>query len=216
MANNVTRWPAVNDPPNLLLAVDPGASWPKSRVPYAGCALFQWGELSWAALVRCPVHVPPYARYNALVRQICLEAKIARHSSIDPPGIHPSRSPSRRERPGYAKIGDTLNVLVVEQPIIYVRGKSRPQDIVSLSKVYGAMMSGIDAEFYSGPTEQEWKGGVEKEAYNELAVSVANAAERLVLVRAQRDGAGGLSNHVLDAFGIGLFCLGRVDRGGVL
>lgn len=196
--NNVTRWNK-EDPPNLLLAIDPGASYPgrqrKEQVPYAGCALFQWSELVWASLVKCPTMtettpVPPYARPNALVKRVCAEANVARFRG---------------------KTGETLNVLVVENPRIYTKGKARPADIVALARIYGAFMGGIDAEFYSGPAPSEWKGSIDGKVLNERVLTVTNADERIRLMKAQKSGRGGLSDHVLDAVGLGLFTLGRAD-----
>jgi hypothetical protein len=74
-------------------------------------------------------------------------------------------------------------------------------------------MGGIDAEFYSGPTPEEWKSSVDGDQLNERVVTVLNPVEQMVLVRAQRAGDGALSNHVLDAVGLGLFTLGRADKG---
>jgi len=206
MANNITRW-TKEDFPNTLLAIDPGASWPnaKRKHPYAGAALFQWGMLVWVSLVHCPTSdikrygkektVPPYAMPNLLVRKVCKEASIARNDT----------SP-----------GEGLTTLVVEKPIIYVKGKARPQDIIDLRGIWGAFMGGIDAEAYYGPTPEEWKGSIDGEILNERVVRVLNAPERMMLVDAQRRGQGGLTSHVVDAVGLGLFTMGRMGKAGVI
>lgn len=220
MAPHITRW-TKDDPPNLLLAIDPGASWPATKIrhPYAGCALFRWGELVWASTVRCPLHdtarfagdgkIPPFAMPNTLVRRVCEVANVARHSG-DPLGrIWQSE---KKKIGGAATLGEQLTVLAVENPLIYVKGKARPQDILALGKIYGAFMGGIDAEFYSGPSPEEWKGSIDGEIMNERVLKVLNVAERILLMQSQRVGDGGLTSHTLDACGLGLFTLGRVGK----
>jgi len=205
MANNITRW-ADEDPPNMLLAIDPGASFPDRnphrRVPYAGVAMFQWGSLTWAGLVKCPIEVntevvSAFARPNALVKKVCHEVGIARFAG----------EAGRRGKPGV-----TLNVLAVENPLIYTKGTARPKDILALGKIYGAFMGGIDSEFYSGPSPQEWKGSIDPATVNERAAAILNPMEQVILIKAQRAGEGGLSDHVLDAVGLGLFTLARAGK----
>lgn len=196
MANNITRWREDN-PPNTLMAIDPGYSYPRSKVPYCGAALFQWGMLVWVALIKCPVEVPPFSRMYALVKRTCSEANIARYEG----------EAGRRGKPG-----ETLEGLAVEKPLIYRKGTAKPEDIVNLRGIYGAFMGGIEAKFYSGPTPEEWKGSIDGTILNERVCAVLNAAERTLLVRAQAAGEGGLSSHVLDAVGLGLFTLGRAGK----
>jgi hypothetical protein len=194
VSNNKTRWEA-ESPPNVLLAIDPGASFPKSKVPYAGVALFQWGELVWGALVKCPTTASPFAQANTLVRKVCTEARVARHDK---------------------DLGEALTVLAVENPLLYKRGAASPTDIIALKGIYGAFMGGVDAEFYSGPTPVSWKGSIDGVILNERVLKILNGGERLMLMNAQRMGHGGLTDHVLDAVGLGLYVLGRMSTGGVV
>ncbi len=226
MANNITRWVG-DSAPNLLLAIDPGASFQKIKVPYAGCALFQWGMLVAAALIKCPTVVPPFARPNTLVRKVCEELKIQRHAPFKTAGaggaavhgIKRKAQPHLREK-GVLESGDAselLTMLTVENPQIYVRGEARPENIMALARIYGAFMGGIDADFYSGPSPVEWKGNIEdKDIVNERCLRVLNGAERMILVQAQQAGDSGLSDHVLDSVGIGLYALGRIGTAGVV
>ena len=186
-----SRWDG-ESPPNVLLAIDPGASFPKTKAPYAGAALFQWGELVWAALVKCPTQVCQYEQPNALVRRVCVEAGVTQRRGT---------------------LGEPLTVLAVERPRIYTRGEARPEDIVALSIIYGAFMGGIDAEFYSGPGAVTWKGSIDGVILNERVVKVISSAERMMLMTAHKDGFGALTDHVLDAVGLGLFVLGRCSAG---
>lgn len=188
MANNRTRWEA-DDPPNTLLAIDPGASFPKSKVPYAGAALFQWGMMVWCDLIKCSTVAAPFARANTLVRKVCEEARIARHSKA---------------------LGEGVTVLVVEKPLIYKRGKARPADILALREIYGAFIGGIDAEFYSGPSPQEWKGSIDNKILQERTLTVANSAEKMILIRS------GSSEHTIAAMGLGFWTLGRMGTAGVV
>lgn len=191
-----TRWTA-EDPPNVLLAIDPGASYPRSKVPYAGVSLFQWGMLAWCGLVKCSTVVPPFGRSNELVRRVCKDVGIARHKNDE---------------------GEGLDVLVVENPTLYRQGAARPKDIIALKEIYGAFMGGIDAAFYSGPSPQMWKGSAKdsKDLVNERTLQIANSTERLLLIRAQANGLDGLSDHVLDSMGLGFWTLGRMGTAGVV
>lgn len=191
MANNKTRW-TKDDPPNTLLAIDPGARWPKSGVPYVGAAYFQWGELVWSGLVKAAGVVAPFRRPNELVQRTLQAAGI----------------PKAKNDPG-----EPLTVLAVEVPRIYVGGRARPEDIVQLAVVAGAFIGGVDAEFYSCPRPSEWKGTIDGNILCDRVMNrVANAAERLIVLRSQ----GGTTSHVQDAFGLGCWVLGRMSTGGVV
>ena len=191
MSNNKTRW-TKDDPPNTLLAIDPGARYPKSGVPYAGAAYFQWGELVWAGLVKAHGTVAPFKRPNELVRRVLQAAGIPRTKS-DP--------------------GEPLTVLAVEVPRVYVGGKARPEDIVQLAVVAGAFTGGVDAEFYSCPRPSEWKGTIDGDILCDRVLNrVANAAERMIVLRSE----GGTTSHVQDAAGLGFWVLGRMATGGVV
>lgn len=191
MANNKTRWER-GDPPNTLLAIDPGARWPKSGVPYAGAAYFQWGELVWAGLVKAQGIVAPFSRANQLVRKVLEAAGIPRTAKDS---------------------GEPLTVLAVEVPRVYTRGSARPEDIVQLAVIAGAFTGGIDAEFYSCPRPSEWKGTIDGAILCDRVLNkVANAAERMIILRSE----GGTTSHVQDAFGLGCWVLGRMGTGGVI
>ena len=191
MSNNKTRW-TKDDPPNTLLAIDPGARYPKSGVPYAGAAYFQWGELVWAGLVKAHGVCSPFARPFDLVRQVAAAAGVPRNSGEQ---------------------GEPLTVLAVEVPRIYVGGRARPEDIVQLSVIAGAFCGGIDAEFYSCPRPSEWKGTIDGNILCDRVMNnVANTAERIIIGRAE----GGNTTHVQDAFGLGCWVLGRMATGGVV
>lgn len=180
----VERWKHEN-PPNAMLAIDPGASIGTNKVPYAGAALFRWGEMIDCALLKAPTDVSKFAMSNRLVRRVCEHFKIAR---------------SRGE-------GEVLDLLVVENPLIYKKSKARPQDIMELKSIYGAFMGGIDAVHYSGPSPGSWKGTIDGDILNERSLQFASKTEWMIVKRA------GASSHVLDAMGLGFWALGRMDTG---
>ncbi len=201
MVHQKTRWKEEAFP-NTTLSIDPGASYPGRKtgdlIPYAGVGKFQWGTLCWVGLVKCPVQVDkktvaPFARPSRLVQTVCAKASVARTDK---------------------HLGEPLSMLAVENPVIYAKSKARPSDIMALKGIYGAFMGGIDAEFYSGPTPGEWKANIDPEIMCERILKVLNSYERDILVDAQKRGEQGLSHHVIDAVGIGLFALGRMGRGG--
>ncbi len=221
----ITRWKK-EEHPNTLLAIDPGASWPggarKEHVPYAGCALFQWGQLAWAGLVKCPAkvmvdgvttNIPAFARPNLLVRRVCEEANVARHGGKRDGG---GKICGKCGRGGHTELGEGVTVLVVENPSIWKGTEARPQDIMALKAIYGAFMGGIDADFYSGPSPADVKANIDKVTMNERTLAVLSVEERRLLKEQQKNGNGGLSDHVLDGVGAGLWVLGRMGTGGVV
>ncbi len=220
----VTRWKNESHP-NTLLAIDPGAAWPggarKEHMPYAGCALFQWGLLVWGAVVKCPAKImvdgvnttiPTFARPNFLVRKVCTEAGVARHGARRDAG---GKLCGKCGRGGGVELGEGVTVLVVENPLLYKHGDARPEDIVALKGIYGAFMGGIDADFYSGPAPADPKGGIDKVTMNERTLKILSTEERRILKESQKAGHLGLSDHCLDAVGLGLYVLGRMNTGGV-
>lgn len=193
---------AQEDPPNLMLALDPGASTGKMRVPYAGAAFFQWGILSWAGLVKAPASETPGRRPGALTRGI-LEAA----------GLPTCKHDT----------GEQLDLLVVEVPRIYTNMKSRPEDILQLAVIAGVLLS-IPSKRVSAPRPQEWKGtiggelllnrviGVWNKAASTWEGGVLSATEKGQLLRSPDCH----SDHVQDAIALGLWACGRSLAGGII
>lgn len=92
---------------------------------------------------------------------------------------------------------------VVEFPRAYVGAKAGGDydDLLNLAAVIGALR----------PTRivrpDEWKGQMKKDLCNKRVVERLEGCERERIV-----GAGALTHNVLDAVGVGLYCLGRFDR----
>jgi hypothetical protein len=158
--------------------------------------------LIWAALVKAPSVVPTTDHWpSRLVQRICHEADIPRHRGQRDAADHP---------------WEVVTALAVEKPIIYTDGEARPSDVVDLREIYGACMAGIDADYYFGPQPGEWKGSVpEKRIMNERILNIINPGEKTILIQSEANGTGGMSDHVIDAVGIGLFTLGRMWKGGI-
>jgi len=206
MANNVTRWVSKDDnPPNLMLAIDPGASTGgKTKVPYAGVALFQWGTLVWAGLVKSSTTAPPFARGPDLVRRI-LEA------SGVPACEHAN--------------GEPLDMLAVEVPRIYTKMRARPEDIIQLALIAGCCISGIPAKRYSLPRPSEWKSNIDGDIFLNRVIGIRDEAgwhggvlssgEHLVLTKAEIPLKKAETSHVRDAIALGCWVAGRIDTGGV-
>lgn len=203
MANNLTRWVSSDDnPPNLMLAIDPGASFNsrKERVPYAGVALFQWGQLVWAGLVKTTTTVTPANRPADLVQRVIKASNVyaCEHS-----------------------VGEPLDMLAVEVPRIYTKTKARPEDIVQLTLIAGALLAGIPAKKRSAPRPQEWKGTIDGTTFLKRVIGewdgitwqggILNNGERLCLLKAD----GCETSHVQDAVALGCWVAGRIDVGGV-
>jgi hypothetical protein len=200
MSNNAPAWPSEN-PPNLMLALDPGASTGKQRVPYAGAAFFQWGMLSWAGLVKAPVSETPGRRPAALVRGI-LEGTglpVCKHD-----------------------LGEQLELLVVEVPRIYTSMKSRPEDLMQLAVISGVLL-GIPARRVSAPRPQEWKGTIDGGVFLKRVIGTWNpeastweggilsTTEKGQLLRSPDCH----TTHVQDAIALGCWASGRIIAGGI-
>jgi hypothetical protein len=203
VANNITRWVSPDDnPPNLMLAIDPGAAIGRGqkKVPYCGAALFQWGTLVWAGLVKASATVTPFQRPRNLVDR-----------TIEASGVWKCEH----------SLGEPLDMLAVEVPRIYKKMKSRPEDIVQLSVIAGAFLGGIPAKKVSAPRPGEWKGSIDKGIHLRRVIGertdkgfvggVLNSGEHIVLLKAE----GGETDHVQDAIALGCWVAGRTDTGGV-
>lgn len=147
---------------------------------YVGAALFHGLELRRGEVVKCPKEAMPTAQLRELVRETVKRMGVS-----------------------------TLELLVVEDPIIYPRGGARPNDIMDLARTFGAFMGSIDAKRYAAPNPSAWKGTIDGEICCERTKKLLGPSEMAVLVKSEKEQRGGLSHHVLDAVGLGLFVLQR-------
>ena len=92
---------------------------------------------------------------------------------------------------------------VVEFPRAYVGAKSGGdyEDLLQLAAVIGAMRP------HQIVRPHEWKGQLDKKRCHERILERLSEEEESRIVR-----AGAKTHNVLDAVGIGLFCLGRFNR----
>lgn len=169
------------------------------------------------------------ARANVLVRTVCEEMKVPRHGG----GAYAITGKTRGAakggmggdgdgawcnkcgRGGTVDQGEAITVLAVEKPTFRPNSPARPQDIVELRGIYGAFVGGVDADFYSTPEPEEWKGTFDGEQLNERVLLVLSSTER-ALIQSSPPDYGALTSHALDAIGLGLFTLGRAGKGMVI
>jgi hypothetical protein len=209
MANNITRW-MDEDPPNLMLAIDPGAVDAATarrkggaKVPYAGAALFQWGFLCWVGLMKAATTATPFQRPFNLVQK-----------TLEESGVRACEHAS----------GQVLDMLIVEVPRIYTKAAGRPEDIVQLTLVAGAFLGAVPSQRKSAPRPQEWKGSIDGEVFLDRVIGtwnpeagtweggVLNESERRVMLQAP---TASHTTHVRDAIALGLWGCGRIGTGGV-
>lgn len=169
-------------------------------------------------------------RANALVRVVCQEMGVPRHGGGAYAMTEGKRGGKKGGmggdgdgewcnkcgRGGTVDQGEAITVLAVEKPIHRSNSPARPQDIIALSYIYGAFVGGIDADYYSTPEPEEWKGSFDGDQLNERVLLVLSATERALLQRGANVGYDSLSSHSLDACGLGLFALARAGKGMVI
>lgn len=171
--------------PRWVLAVDPG-------IRGCGVALFRAGLLAEAAYVK-----NSYKSGNRAT-----EAASMAKDVVD-------------------WLGDTideLDELAVEWPQIYVsqlragKGKKKadPNDLLALCGIDAALAAlfKVSTKSYQ---PHEWKGGVDKDPHH-LRIEGRLQPSELRVASEAREDAGSLEHNVMDAIGIGLFHLGRLER----
>lgn len=110
-----------------------------------------------------------------------------------------------------------LKELAVEWMVVYFEriqsGEEHrdPNDLLALCGVDSALAALFPDAKVSSYTVSEWKGQLTKEACHHRAHARLDAAERLVWDEAVRAG-GTRAHNTLDAVGIGLHHLGRLER----
>jgi hypothetical protein len=102
-----------------------------------------------------------------------------------------------------------VDVLVIENPKIYPgpQQKGDPDDVVLLATLVGMIAGHVPHRELRLPRPQEWKGNVPKDVMLKRIESKLEPHEKAVL-----DKASGKRDAILDAIGVGLWALGRVNQ----
>jgi hypothetical protein len=104
--------------------------------------------------------------------------------------------------------------LIIEQPIVYPRAKSRPNDLITLALCAGELKGRLHREGrraeYVKPFE--WKGQVPKKKHQPRIWAVLDEREHALLLRETGKVLEGEGHNIVDAVGIGLWRLGRLSR----
>lgn len=168
--------------PLWLVAVDPG-------IRGSGVAVFSDGALFAAHYVKSPAQSD-----EDLLRQAAAMASAIRAAVLDAAGL----------------------TLVVELPRIYSRGggktKGDPNDLRGLCLVAGGLAALFPGADIRSVEPAEWKGQVPKGVMGKRVRGRLCAAEAGVLARAEAAVAASLRHNAVDAVGIGLWALGRLER----
>jgi hypothetical protein len=93
-----------------------------------------------------------------------------------------------------------VDVLVVEVPQVYVRGKGDPADLIELAGVDGAIAALVDGKKTEGYWPKEWKGSVPKDVYQKRFDKTLTPEERVML---KESATASLRHNVIDAVAIG-------------
>ena len=93
-----------------------------------------------------------------------------------------------------------VDLLVLEVPQVYVRGKGDPADLIELAGVDGAIAALVDGRKTEGYLPKEWKGSVPKDVYQARFEKTLTASEKVMI---QQSSAPSLRHNVTDAVAIG-------------
>ncbi len=112
--------------------------------------------------------------------------------------------------------GISVNVVVVERPVIYPDRKERDSDIVDLAVTAGVVSGAFTASCLDTPgalelimpTPREWKGSTPKAIHNERTKAACPAAVALI----EKSVPKGQRNHVWDAVGLALWQMERTSK----
>lgn len=111
----------------------------------------------------------------------------------------------------------SVDILVIENPKIYPgpQQKGDPDDVVLLATLVGMIAGRVPHRELRLPRPQEWKGNVPKDIMLKRITEPRSASrpyglspEELAII----DGAKGKRDAVLDAVGVGMWALGRINQ----
>lgn len=102
------------------------------------------------------------------------------------------------------EVGRQVDDCVVELMQLYAKGKAKPDDLMQLYGVAGAIVHASNASYYEGYLPKEWKSNVPKNIHNKRVLEKLEGRELHCL---PPDSS--FLHNAIDAVGIGLFYLGR-------
>lgn len=106
-----------------------------------------------------------------------------------------------------------VDELIVEKPMIYPGGKSRPNDIITLAIRAGEMRGRWPNRPCTYVLPRVWKGGsISKPVSHARIWARLNQQEAGIASLVIERMAAGKRHNVLDALGIGLYGVGRMGR----
>lgn len=111
------------------------------------------------------------------------------------------------------RIARGVDVVALESMTVRGANSIPPQDLINVQTV-GAIVAASLTHRIVLLTPEEWKGTVPKSIHHPRIRAALSEAERGTLGGAC-DLAGANAKEVLDAVGIGLYYLGRIDRAGI-
>ncbi len=103
--------------------------------------------------------------------------------------------------------GQLLYLLGCEVPQIYRGSKARPDDLIQLAGVVGAVSAAVPANRRISYYPREWKGQVPKDVHNRRILEKLGADEKRAI-----EFAGAATHNVNDAVGQALWYHGRLGR----
>ena len=108
-------------------------------------------------------------------------------------------------------VSDASERIIIEHPVIYpsaAQQKGDLNDLLDVVAVGASVASGFRAHYIESVSPREWKGQVPKNIMTMRIASALSETERANIEKC----AAGLKHNVLDAVGIGLWKLGRINQ----
>lgn len=108
-------------------------------------------------------------------------------------------------------ISDDSERIIIEHPVIYpgaAQQKGDPNDLIDVAAVGAAIAVGFLTNYIETVHPREWKGQVPKDVMTRRISAAISPEEREHIEPCQSS----LMHNVLDAIGIGLWKLGRINQ----
>lgn len=150
---------------------------------------------------------PGFSQSNATGRAMFVDGQLRFCDALSPKSAgYVARI---EEIAAWAVLSAPVDILIIENPKIYPgpQQKGDPDDVVLLATLVGMIAGRVPHRELLLPRPQEWKGNVPKKVMLDRIEAKLSPEERAIA-----DGAKGKRDAILDAVGIGMWALKRINQ----